>query len=398
MKIYMNLIFSKNTIIEIIIALAFFILFNKFIFIALISILLFLVYQSNKTSNFPLPKELENLKMKAFLENPKNTSKLMKDKFIFKDKVDIPHLKSENDILVKIYSSALNQVDYIYQFSQFPLIRWFKMSHFGVGMDFSGKILQVGKNVTKYKIGDEVFGFAKGGSLQEYTLTNENIIFKKPDSISFNEISALPSCFGTAYRSLTYNFGTDVKNKKVLIVGCSGGIGIFAIQISKYLNFEKIVGVCSSRNKNLVESYGVDEVLCYDKENYINDCKEKFDLIFDNVSSPESGLQYEKYKVLLKHYVGEYIVINGTFKQKILGALQLLIGKKFKIEPDHFHFNFGSQDSKFLEIGSKMINEKKLRVLYEPHNFDKKEIISCYEVIESRRTKGKLVIEIKKSD
>ena len=181
-------------------------------------------------------------------------------------------------------------------------------------------------------------------------------------------------------------------------MGCSGGIGIFAIQISKYLNFEKIVGVCSSRNKNLVVSYGVDEVLCYDKENYINDFKEKFDLIFDNVSSPESGLQYEKYKVLLKPEVGEYIVINGTFKQKILGFLQLLIGKRFKIEPDHFHLNFGSQDSRFLEIGSKMIIEKKLRVLYEPHHFDKKEIISCYEVIESRRTRGKLVIEIKKND
>ena len=161
MKNYMNLLFSKNTIIEIIIALAFFILFNKFIFIALISILLFLVYQSNKTFYFPLPKELETLKMKAFLENPKNTSKLMKDKFIFEDKVDIPHLKSENDILVKIYSSALNQVVYIYQFSQFSLLRWFKMSYFGVGMDFSGKILQVGKNVTKYKIGDDIFWLCK---------------------------------------------------------------------------------------------------------------------------------------------------------------------------------------------------------------------------------------------
>ena len=73
------------------------------------------------------------------------------------------------------------------------------------------------------------------------------------------------------------------------------------------------------------------KVLCYDKENYINDYKEKLNLIFENVSSPESGLPYEKYKVLLKHDVGEYIVINGTFKQKILGALQLLIGKKIKL-------------------------------------------------------------------
>ena len=93
MKNFMSFLFSKNAIIEIVISFTFFTLFNKFIFIILISILFLLVYQSNKTSNLPLPKELENLKMKALLENPKNTSNLMKDKFIFEDKVDIPHLK-----------------------------------------------------------------------------------------------------------------------------------------------------------------------------------------------------------------------------------------------------------------------------------------------------------------
>ena len=76
--------------------------------------------------------------------------------------------------------------------------------------------------------------------------------------------------------------------------------------------------------------------------------------------------------------------------------MQLLIGKRFKIEPEHFHFNFGSQDSKYLEIAVKMIVEKKLKLLFEIYNFNKKEIISCYEIIKSRRTKGKLIIEINK--
>ena len=155
-------------------------------------------------------------------------------------------------------------------------------------------------------------------------------------------------------------------------MGASGGIGTNAIQIAKYLNFEKIYGVCSSRNKEFVESLGANEVLCYDKENYIENCKEKFDLIFDNVSSPESGLQYEKYKILLKPDIGEYIVINATFKPKIMGALQLLIGKKIKIEPKRFHLNFGSQDSKYLEIAAKMIEEEKLKIFTEKYNFEKK--------------------------
>ena len=390
-----KLLITKNTIIELAILFIFYILINKYLFILLLILIMILLYKSNKVSNIPLPKDIGISTMKAFLENPNNASDSLKDKYIFQDKDKIPQLKSETDILIKVYSAALNEVDYIYLFSQFPFLRWFKISHYGVGMDFSGKVMQVGKEVTKFKMGDEVFGFGTLGVLQEYTLTKENLICKKPNFFSYNDAACLPCCFGTAYLSLTYNFGTDVKNKKVLIVGSSGGVGILAIQIAKYLQFEKVYGVCSSKNKSLVESYGIDGVLTYDKENYISECKERFDLIFDNASSPTS-LQYDKYKTLLKENVGEYIVVNGTLKQKIFGVLQLLIGKRFKIEPEHFHFNFGSQDSKYLEIAVKMIKEKKLKLLFEPHDFNNKEIISCYEIIKSRRTKGKLIIEIYK--
>ena len=395
MENFKKLLLSKITIIELAIFIIAYLIINKFFFFLLLFIFLLLIYKLNKTSNIPLTTDIKNITMKAFLENPNPSSDSFKDKYIFNSNVNIPHLRSDTDILIKIYSAALNEVDYIYSFSQFPLIRWFKMSHFGIGMDFSGKVIQVGEKVNKFKKGDEVFGFGNSGVLQEYTLTKENLICKKPYFISFNEAACLPCCFGTAYKSLTYNFNTDVKNKKVLIVGSSGGVGILAIQIAKYLQFEKVYGVCSSKNKSFVESFGIDGVLTYDKENYLSECKDKFDLIFDNASSPIS-LQYEKYKGLLKPNSGEYVVVNGTLKQKILGALQLLIGKKFKIEPNNFHFNFGSQDSKYLEIAVKMIEEKKLKLVFEPHNFEKKEIISCYNIIKSRRTRGKLIIEIYK--
>lgn len=173
----------------------------------------FLFYKSHKSSSISLPKELENIKMNAFTENLNNASNSIKDIFTFEDNINIPHLKTENDILVKVHSASLNQVDYIYLFSHFPFIRWFK-THFGVAMDFSGKIIQIGKNVTKFKIGDEVFGFAKEGALQEYTITNEKIIARKPIISNFNEVCGLPVCFITAYVTIIYNFGTDVKNKK----------------------------------------------------------------------------------------------------------------------------------------------------------------------------------------
>ena len=300
-----DLFYSRNTIIELSILLILYYLLNKIFFLFLIFIIIYFIYKSNKTSNIPLPKEIENLKMKALIENTNSLSNTTKEMFIFEDKLNIPHLRSESDILVKVYSFSINPADYFFLISRFPIIRWFYFSHFGVGMDISGKIIQVGKKVKKFKVGDEIFGFARGGGLQEYALTNEIIIAKKPDFTSFNEICCIPSCFSTAYKSLTYNFGTDIKNKNVLIVGASGGVGVLAVQIAKYLNFEKVYGVCSSKNKELVKSLGADEVLCYDKENYLNECKEQFDLIFDNTYSPETLIKYEKYKKLLKPDIGE---------------------------------------------------------------------------------------------
>ena len=163
-----KLLITKNTIIELAILFIFYILINKYLFILLLILIMILLYKSNKasnTSNIPLPKDIGISTMKAFLENPNNASDSLKDKYIFQDKDKIPQLKSETDILIKVYSAALNEVDYIYLFSQFPFLRWFKMSHYGVGMDFSGKVMQVGKEVTKFKMGDEVFGFGTLGVL-----------------------------------------------------------------------------------------------------------------------------------------------------------------------------------------------------------------------------------------
>lgn len=83
-------------------------------------------------------------------------------------------------------------------------------------------------------------------------------------------------------------------------------------------------------------------------------------------------------------------------KERICGALQILFRNKIKVEKKHFHYNFGSMDSSYLEVAAKMIEEKKLKVHLEKHNFDKKEIYDGFEIIDARRTKGKLVYEIYK--
>ena len=115
-----NLFITKITIIELLILFIFYILINKYCFILLLTLIMILLYKSNKASNIPLPKDIGNSTMNAFLENPNNASDSLKDKYIFQGQVKIPQLKSERDILIKVYSAALNEVDYIYLFSQFP--------------------------------------------------------------------------------------------------------------------------------------------------------------------------------------------------------------------------------------------------------------------------------------
>ena len=105
-------------------------------------------------------------------------------------------------------------------------------------------------------------------------------------------------------------------------------------------------------------------------------------------------MQYEKYKILLKTNIGKYVVVNGTMKERIFGALQILFQNKINFEPKNFHYNFGSLDNKYLEIAAKMFTKKKLKVYYQNFIFDKKEIMKGFEIIKSRRTKGKLVYEI----
>ena len=113
---------SKITIIELSVLIFLYFFLNKFLFLIIILLLGFLFYKSHKSSSISLPKELENIKMKAFTENLNNASNSIKDIFTFEDNINIPHLKTENDILVKVHSASLNQVDYIYTITNEKII------------------------------------------------------------------------------------------------------------------------------------------------------------------------------------------------------------------------------------------------------------------------------------
>ncbi|WP_214480553.1 NAD(P)-dependent alcohol dehydrogenase [Bacillus sp. SM2101] len=198
-------------------------------------------------------------------------------------------IPKEEEVLVKVYAAAANPLDWRFMRAKPFLARiengLFKPKNMRLGADIAGKVVEVGSNVTHFKIGDEVFGekFETGlGGFAEYVSVPEGALAMKPANISFVEAAAVPIAALTALQGLR-NEGKIQPGQKVLVNGASGGLGTFAVQISKAIGAE-VTGVCSSKNADLVRSIGADSVIDYMNEDFTNNGI-GYDLIFDAVGN-----------------------------------------------------------------------------------------------------------------
>lgn len=202
--------------------------------------------------------------------------------------VDAVHLANaakpvpaDDQVLIKVRAASLNALDVF-------MIRdtWFgrllfglrKPRDTGVGRDVAGVVEAVGKNVTEFNPGDEVFGVARG-SLADYAVSSGRGLVLKPPGVSFEEAAAVPLAGLTALQGLRE--GKIQPGHKVLINGATGGVGTFGVQIAKSLGAE-VTAVCSTRNIELVQSIGADHVIDYTKEDFTQG-NQRYDVIFDNV-------------------------------------------------------------------------------------------------------------------
>lgn len=202
-------------------------------------------------------------------------------------------IPNDNEILVKIIASAVNSGDVrvrglvVEGFMKIVMrfvLGFSKPRKPILGTVFSGIVEQVGKNVTNFKIADEVFGITgfKFGTYAEYiAVSGKSTVVKKPFNATFEEAAAI--CFGgqTAYYFLKKAKVSEKSNLKVLIYGATGSVGTAAIQIAKYYNAE-VTAVCSEQGKELAKELGADKIILYTKEDYTK-IPEKFDIIFDTV-------------------------------------------------------------------------------------------------------------------
>ncbi|MFC4111604.1 NAD(P)-dependent alcohol dehydrogenase [Nonomuraea zeae] len=154
-----------------------------------------------------------------------------------------------------------------------------------LGADVAGEVEAVGKDVTEFAPGDEVFAMPKEGGFSEYVCVKESDLAPKPASLSFEQAAAVPLAAGTALLAIR-DQGRLQPGQRVLVNGASGGVGTFAVQLAKAFGAH-VTGVCSTRNTDLVRSLGADEVVDYTKEDFALS-GERYDLMVD-IAGSHSG-------------------------------------------------------------------------------------------------------------
>jgi NADPH:quinone reductase-like Zn-dependent oxidoreductase len=198
------------------------------------------------------------------------------------DDVEKP-VPKDDQILIKVRAASLNSLD-AYLVRDMWLVRLAaglrKPRDTRLGRDLAGVVEAVGKDVTRFKPGDEVFGSAHG-ALAEYVCNSGRALVMKPANVSFEQAASIPHAGQTALQGL--RAGNVQAGQKVLINGATGGVGTFAVQIAKSFGAE-VTAVCSTRNVELVRSIGADHVIDYTKSD------QRYDVIFDNVGN-RSGAQ-----------------------------------------------------------------------------------------------------------
>jgi NADPH:quinone reductase-like Zn-dependent oxidoreductase len=190
---------------------------------------------------------------------------------------------NDDQILIKVRAASLNFIDPGVMRGPWPLrlmsgLR--KPEKTGLGNDVAGQVEAVGKNVTLFKAGDEVFGVARP-SLAEYACGRERALVIKPANVTFEQAGSVAWAGFTALQGLRQ--ANIQPGQKVLINGATGGVGTFAVQIAKSLGAE-VTGVCSTGKVDLVRSIGADHVIDYTREDFTKG-DQRYDVIFDNVQN-----------------------------------------------------------------------------------------------------------------
>jgi NADPH:quinone reductase-like Zn-dependent oxidoreductase len=297
---------------------------------------------------------------------------------------------ADDELLVKVRAAAVNPLDWHYMRGKPYIMR--AESGFGVpknprmGVDFAGVVEAVGKDVTRFRPGDEVFG-GRNGAFSEYVRVREDrAVAVKPANVTFEQAAAVPIAALTALQALR-DKGRLQAGQKVLINGASGGVGTFAVQIAKAYGAE-VSGVCSTRNVEMVRSIGADRVFDYTREDFMKS-GEQYDVILDNVGN-RALLDYRR----VMTPKGVLVIIggpDGAWIGPMIGPIKALLVSPF-VEQEFGMILAEMNPQDLTELANLMSAGKVTPVIDRTYALD--EVPQAIGYLETGRARGKVVIRV----
>ncbi|WP_372754415.1 NAD(P)-dependent alcohol dehydrogenase [Labilibaculum sp.] len=287
-----------------------------------------------------------------------------------------PKIK-DDQVLIEVYASSVNPVDWKIRKGSLKLFMRKKLPCI-LGGDIAGRIVEVGKKVQFFRIGDEVFGkidISKNGAYAEYVACSANHLALKPQKMTFEEAATLPLAGLTALQALL-KLGKMKKGMNVLVNGCSGGVGSFAVQLAKAFDC-RVTGVCSGRNKRFAEDLGVDIVIDYKSQDIVS-LQEEYDIFFDVVGNQE----FSKVKHLVQR-AGVFVTTLPSFNILLLGSVHnLFASQKMK------HI-FVQENRADLELLADFVDAGLLKTHIDK-SYDLNDVAEAHQYSETGRVVGKL--------
>ena len=199
----------------------------------------------------------------------------------------LPQAKG-GELLVKIHAASVNPVDWMIRNGLMMIMTGKKFPR-GMGVDLAGVVEAVGSDVSSLAPGDEVMGwcpYKTANSFAEYAVVSEKTVVKKPTGTSFAQAACFPMAGATAYKALVLK-AKLASGERVLVNGCTGGVGLFALQVAKAQG-AIVTGTCSTKNVELAKQFGADEVIDYRNTNIL-----EHDGRFDVILDASAKLQYK---------------------------------------------------------------------------------------------------------
>jgi NADPH:quinone reductase-like Zn-dependent oxidoreductase len=297
-------------------------------------------------------------------------------------------IPKDNQILVKVYATSVTSGDVNDRGVTISPLIWLPW-RIGLGLtkprrkipgsDLAGVIESIGKDVTRFKEGDQIFAMTgwPSGAYAEYKCLNEDgLVVIKPSNMTHEEAAAIP--FG-AITALHFLRKANIKNgQKVLINGASGGVGTFAVQLARYFGAE-VTGVCSTANLELAQSLGADKVIDYTKEDFTKN-GQTYDVIFDVVGKT-SFLGCKDSLEGNGAYLSTFVKSTDLFQllwTKITGDKKVIIGMANPKTEDFIFFK------EIIEAG-------KLKSIID-RSYPLEQMVEAHRYVEAGHKKGNVVI------